>query len=530
MFYQEIQKVLTPIYKLRYLTLFLSAVSILMGLVPPYLMGILIDDITYYGGHRAYFIIGSLIGVLVLGFFLDWSQSLAWNNMINKGAGMVRSYLFENVLHKNYRFFIDHPIGDINNKVINDAYLYTQNKIAAMPTILLNFMHITVILVFLYHMDVYMTVAAMIFSVVFFAVCAYINKFLKKSSIKERKGFSALMNTANETLMGINTIQLYTVEDFFAHRFEKSVDKYEKLLIRLKLFQSLTTSATTSLIGIMTAFAVLSGIFFLSIERITVGGVVAFYLFLPRLSEPIRNLSNFNIEGQTAKAVAERLEELITKEVRPKTELEKIEHIEQLGFKNLGFRYPDTEEAVLSNINMELVRGDSVAVIGTSGTGKSTLLRLLKRQVDPTQGEILVNGKNHTTIDWHSYIDRIAVLTQQVFVFDATLQENISFGKKYPEKKIRESAEISMMGHFSMDEQAFGLSGGERQRIGLARAIACDYDVLILDEPTSELDSKTETKIIENLKALQQEKKFIMIVVTHSENVLNNLCNKRLEL
>lgn len=530
MFAQEINKILAPIYKLRYLSLFMSGANILVGLIPPFLMGVLIDDINYYGGRSAYFIIGSLIGVLVLCFFLDWSQSLVWASMINKATRIVRSYLFENVLHKNYRFFIDNSIGDINNKIINDAYLYTQNKIAAMPTIILNFMHIIVILVFLYHMDVYMTLAAVVFSVAFFALYTYMNKYLKKSAVNERKGFSVLWNTANETLLGANTIQLYTVESFFAQRFEKSVDKYGKLLMRLKLFQSLTTSATTSLIGIMTVFAVLSGMFFLSIESITIGGVVAFYLFLPRLSEPIRNLSDFNIGGQTAKAVEKRLEELITKETRAKTDLEKIDYIETLGFENLSFHYPDTNEHALNNINIELKRGDCMAVIGSSGTGKSTLLRLLKRQLEPTQGKILVNDKTHTDIDWHSYIDRIAVLSQDVFIFDATIQENISFGKKYKEKQIRDSAMLSLMDHFSLDEQAVGLSGGERQRIGLARALACDYDILILDEPTSELDQKTETKIIENLKTLQQEKKFIMIVVTHSENVLKNLCNRKLEL
>lgn len=527
---KEINNALKPIYKLRYLVLFVSGITILVGLITPNLMGILIDDINYNNGYNSYFIIGSIIGTLALYFFLDWMQSYAWHNMENKGAGLVRSHIFSNVIHKNYRFFMDHPIGDVNNKVLNDSYIYAQNKISTMPTLVLNFIHILAICSILFYKNIYMTIAAIIFSVLFFVLYSYINKYLRKHSIREREGFSSLMNTANETLMGVNTIQLYTVEEYFARRFEHSVDKYERLLIKLKLFQSLAKSSTTVLVSMMTVFSVLVGIFFVNLETISIGSIVAFYLFLPRLSDPIKNLADFNISLQTAKAVENRLEELITTEMRKETNLEKIDKIEQLSFNNLGFTYPNSAEEVLKNVNVTLNRGDSLAIIGTSGTGKTTLLRLLKQQVYPTSGEILINNKNHTQIDRLSYIERIAVLTQEVFIFDSSLQENISFGKKYPEKLIRDSAKLCMIDHFSLDEHAFGLSGGERQRIGLARAIACDYDVLILDEPTSNLDAQTENKIIENLKQLQNDKNFIMIVVTHSESILNKLCNKRLEL
>jgi ABC-type bacteriocin/lantibiotic exporter with double-glycine peptidase domain len=122
------------------------------------------------------------------------------------------------------------------------------------------------------------------------------------------------------------------------------------------------------------------------------------------------------------------------------------------------------------------------------------------------------------------------VLPQDVYIFNSTLHDNIGFGKEHPEKRIRDVAKLSAIDHFSLDESALGLSGGERQRVGLARALACDYDVLILDEPTSNLDQETETAIIENLKQVQKETNCIMIVVTHSANVIENLCTKHLEL
>lgn len=526
----EIKQALIPIYKLRYFALLASIANILVALVSPLLMSQLIDEINNYYGQNPYFIIGSILGVYALAFVLNYIGKYTWSNMENRGAGIVRAYLFKNVLHKNYRFFMDNPIGYINSKVINDSYLYAKYKISSMPMLVLNILQIIFICAVLFTINVYMTIASMLFSIVFFLVHMYLNRHLRISTKKERESFSNLTNIANETLMGINTIQLYSVEDFFAHRFEKSVDKYERILLKNKMNENLIKSSTTTLVGIMTVVSILVGLFFVNVGNVSAGGIVAFYLFLPYLSQPIKELAEFNIALQAAKAVEERLEELITEEVRIEEGLEKIDEIEKVECKNLSFSYSENNEFVLNNVNISLNRGDSIAIIGRSGTGKTTLLRLLKKQLEPSYGEILINGKNKTQIDRQSYINRIAVLTQEVFIFDSTLNENISFGKKYPEKTIRNAATYSCIDHFSMDENSFGLSGGERQRIGLARALACDFDVLILDEPTSELDKKTEDQVIQNLKKLQQERNFIMIVVTHSENLLTKLCNKRLEL
>jgi len=495
-------------------------------------MGLLIDDLYPYPGESsAYiYIIGTIVGLLLVCLFLDWLQGYLWADLINRGAGIVRSFFFSNVLHKNYKFFQEHPVGDINNKVINDSYIYVQSKLVMMPTLLLNLLHIIVIFGFLLVLNVYMKLMTIAFSLMFFAAYSQINKHLRKSAVKEREAFSTLISEANETLTGIDTIQLYAAENHSAGYFEKLVDKYEHRLSKLKYWQTLSKAATNTITSIIPVAAIMAGIFYLvGGGDITVGNIIAFYYFLPRLKEPIKALTDFNIDIQNAKAVEERLEELLTKEVREQAQLEEIDKIDELEFKNLGFGYPDGE-TVLSGLNVKLRRGDALAITGPSGAGKSTMMRLLKRQVAPSEGEIAINGKNYVDIDPASYIERIAVLPQDVFIFDSTLHDNISFGRKRPEKRIRDAAKLSAIDHFSMDDNALGLSGGERQRVGLARALASDYDVLILDEPTSNLDNETECVIIENLREVQRETNCIMIVVTHSANILEKLCTKHLEL
>ena len=529
----EVTKVLQPLRKRRRLVVFISGLHILVGLLPPYLIGLLIDEIypSIEDNSTYLFMIGSILGLLLVFFLLDWLQGYMWTDLINRGAGIVRSFFFENVLHKNYRFFLDHSVGDINNKVINDSYLFVQARLMVMPTLLLNQLHIVVIFILLFALNSTMMIMTVVFSLLFFGIYMQINKHLRKSVVKERESFSTLLNEANESLSGIDTVQLYSAENYTAKHFSDLVDTYEHRLSNLKYWETLSKAGTNSILSIISVTAILAGIFYLTQGGdITIGTIIAFYYFLPRLKEPVMALTNFNIDMQNAKAVTGRLEELLINEKSEQSHLEAITKITQLEFKDMGFGYPDDDEMILSDLNVTLQPGDSLAITGPSGTGKSTLMRLLMRQIDPSQGKLLINGEDCIDINPVSYTARISILPQDVYVFDSTLHENIDFGRGYPEKAIRDAATLSALDHFSMDESALGLSGGERQRLGLARALVGDYDVLILDEPTSELDSETESIIIENLKEVQRATNCIMIVVTHSALTLEKLCNKQLKL
>ena len=528
----DISKALRPLHRRRNVVVFVSVMYILIGLLPPYLISLLIDDLyPDFAGASAYLvIISAIIGWLLICFLLDWLQEYLREDLMNHGAGIARSLSFWSVLHKDYRFFLNHSVGDINNKVINDSATYVKAKLMMIPTLLLNALHLIILFAFLFLLNTYMTLLVLLFSVVYLLAYSVINKKLRFYSKKEREGFSGLMTEANETLAGVDTIQLYAGEDYAAEYFEKLVDTYEEDLTVLKFWQTLSKAATNTITNIVPVVAIIAGIFYLTLGGdITIGNMLAFYYFLPRLKDPIKAITDFNIDLQNANAVEARIEELLTTEIDESIELAHIDKIDKLEFIDLGFSYHDGKE-VLKDLNLQLKRGDSLAITGCSGSGKTSLLRLLKRQLTPTNGVLTVNDRDYTRLDVASYISRIAVLPQDVFIFDDTLHDNISLGKDFSEGHVRSVAKLSAIDHFSMDENALDLSGGERQRIGLARALACEYDVLILDEPTSELDHETECLIIENLKAVQQETNCIMIVVTHSSNILEKLCTRELAL
>ena len=522
----KVNECLKPLIKFRMVIIFVSAITIVFSLFPPLLIRTLIDSLEESNIH---FLVVTILAALLVYFSLDFFTKYLWDILLARGKGAVRGFLFENILHKEYDYFITHSIGDINNKLLNDSEIYTKHRLMLVPTLILNIVHIGVVTVFLAFINIYMTVGALIFSFTFYGIYKIVNKYLRTTTIKERESYSDMLGAANETLMGINTIQLYSVENYFAKYFEKIVDKYETRLIKFKMYKGLAKSATVAIISLLPIASVISAIILMPIVNISVGDILAFYTLLPSLNEPLKNLTTFNIESQNSLAIEKRLEELLENPKSTNNSLKEIKKIENIQFENLGFDHEKGKKS-FRNLNTKLNIGDALAITGPSGTGKTTMLRMLKRRKNPTEGKILLNGIDALEISVESYVERIAVVTQDIFIFDGTIAENISLGHKYSEKKIRDSATTACLEHLSLDYNATTLSGGEKQRVAIARALACDFDVLILDEPTSELDLETEIKIIENLKKFQEENDCILIVVTHSENVIQNLCTKVLKL
>lgn len=528
---KRIDKALAPIYKQRVSVIALKGIKILVSLIPPILTGRLVNNLNQYDGELAFFYIGMIASVLVFYFLLDWAQDYFWYKMEFTGTGIICSFLFTNVIRKSFLYHKNHSVGDLESKVVHDAGIYAHAKISMIPMLFLNIIHILVILALLFYHDLPMTFATAAFSAVFYLVYKFINRCIRKAMLKERDGYSEMLTTTHETLAGVNTIQLYGEEEYFANRFAKVVDKYEQSLIKLRKWKGLSLAANNKLVGLLPLAAVFVGLYLYRADIVTVGigTIVSFYMLLPSLADPIKSLTEFNIDHQNAKAVEGHLEELLVSETQANNKLEQIDKIHSLEFSNICYKYDDGTE-VLWDVNFTIKPGDALAVVGPSGAGKTTFLRMLKRQLQPSWGQILINNKNHHLVDEKSYINRIAVLTQDIFVFDDSIIANIKFGKDLSDEEVKHLARICVLDHLDLNDTAIKLSGGERQRLGLARALACQYDVLILDEPTTELDIATEATIIQNLKEVQQENGCIFIVITHSQKVLDNLCNKHLTL
>jgi len=526
---KQIDAVLQPVYKQRGKIIALKAANILVSILPPLLTTQLIDNLLQDSGSQAIQYILTIAGILVVYFVLDWGQDYFWHRMEYIGTGLVRAHIFSNVVRKNYMFFKEHNIGEIESKVVHDAEIYAQSKLSRVPLLILNVMHVAVILIILLFINLILMLTVTAFGVVFYIFYKFINKRLRVASLKEREGLTDVLTNTNEILAGAPTIQLYGEAKYFAKRFGETVDKYEHLLIKLRKWKGLALASTNKIVGLLPLAVVFVGLGLYATGAISMGYVFMFYILLPYLADPIKSLTEYNIDTQNARAVERRLEEMLSEKKTKRIDLVSIDKINRLEFMDISYSYTN-DNPVLEYLSFNITPKDAIAVVGPSGAGKTTFLRMLKRQVLPTSGKILVNGIGLNDIAEKSYLNRVTVVSQEIFVFDANIRENIKFGKEVTDERMARIVELCALEHLNLDDNALNLSAGERQRLGLARALACEFDILILDEPTAELDHDTELRIIETLKRVQQKRECMLIVVTHSKSVINELCNKMLNL
>ena len=265
-------------------------------------------------------------------------------------------------------------------------------------------------------------------------------------------------------------------------------------------------------------------------DRMTVGAFFAFATALFMLYTPIKRISSLYNQAQDAVVANERMFELLNNQPTIQSgKIELKEKIEHFSVLNTSLNYND--KTALNNISLGVDRGESIALVGDSGAGKSSLVNLLVRFYDPSEGEIMINEKyNIKALTLESLHQRIAYVTQRIYIFNDTIAQNVAYGQEFDEQKVinalkkahaLEFVELLEDGINTMlTENGNNLSGGQRQRIALARAIYKEPDVLILDEATSALDNKSEALIQKALHNLKSE--MMTITVAHRLSTIEN--------
>jgi len=430
----------------------------------------------------------------------------------------MRNDAFDKILFQPLRFFHFNPTGELISRVSADI---ERIQTAASET-LAEFLKQSAILIFLiiaiFAIDWKLAAASVVLAPLVFYPTLWFGKKLRLLSKSNQQEMADMANLLYETLTGNRIVKAFTMEKAEAGKFRKVTQRIFKLNLRQKMTHSLSSPLMEILGVLVTAGFVLYARAQIINQRMSPGFFVAFIFMLIKLYDPVRRMSGINNSFQQAFGASGRVFEILSLDTEKDTGREVLHGLSnQIEFEDVRFAY-EPGVPVLDGISFTVRRGEVVAIVGPSGAGKSTLVNLLPRFYDVTAGRVVIDGQEVRDLQLQSLRSQVAVVTQDVILFNDTIRANIAYGDPAAgEEAIVRAAKAALVDDFVTDygatigERGLRLSGGERQRISIARAILKNAPILILDEATSSLDAESEALVQQALQNLMEGRTTIVI-------------------
>jgi subfamily B ATP-binding cassette protein MsbA len=515
---QVFKTIVWPRRNLLFIGLILIIVSRLAGLVLPGATKYLIDDVIVNKDvHMLRLVLAAVIGAIVLqaitSFLLTRLLSVEAQHLISQ----LRVKVQKQVLQLPTRFFDNQKSGALVSRIMNDVEgvrnIVGTGLVQLVGGILTAVLSLALMIRISPLMTLYVLVPIAIFGIISLKAFAYIRPIFR-----ERGQLNAeVTGRLTETLNGVRVIKGFHAEQQEIRTFEQGVEKLFLNVRKSLTSTSLITSLGTFLLGLASTGIMGFGGYLIMQGELTFGDFLSFTIYLGFMIAPIIQMSNIGSQLTEAFAGLDRTEELMNLAIEDDgttrtTPLGRINgHIK---FENVSFAYEEGKP-VLKDISFEAPAGSVTALVGTSGSGKTTIAGLAATFLNPDQGKITIDGTDLSTVSLASYRSQLGVVLQDDFLFEGTLRENMLFPRPHAsEAELQQAIRAAHVDEFTnrfelgldtvIGERGVKLSGGQRQRVAIARAILANPRVLILDEATSNLDTESESYIQQSLQQLMQ--------------------------
>jgi subfamily B ATP-binding cassette protein MsbA len=464
------------------------------------------------------------IGVVILftlkGIF-TFTNNYLMSSIGAKIVKTVRDAVYEKILKLPMSYFYKDSSGNLISKVLNDVDLLKNTVAFTIKDFLVEGLTIIVLAGVALYRRWDLALLSFVVLPLLIYVIAKIGVRLHDVGMKTRLRIAKVTTLLHETLNGIKIIKAFTMENAMIKRYENALQEHYRNTMREVITEEFSVLLTETLAGIGVALIIFYGGFLVVNDRISSGDFFSFVAAILLMYTPLRRLSRVNASFQRGRNVLERLREIIFFEEEP----DKGKSIDIKGhivFKNVSFKYPLSKDYALKNINFEINPGETVAIVGSSGAGKSTIVDLIAGFWYPNEGDILIDGISIREISLHSLRSQIALVTQDIILFNDSIINNIKFGNiTSTREEVEKSAKIADAHDFivklpssyesTVGEKGVLLSGGQKQRITIARAILREPKILIFDEATASLDTESEEKIQKALEEMRKGRTTIVI-------------------
>lgn len=446
---------------------------------------------------------------------------------------MNRRRLFVHFTGLSERFYSKNGVGKLLSYFMNDVTTVREaismgiNQTANSSILLVS----TIVMLLITNVPLYLVAASIAPLLLIPVIVVWLGPIIRRRSLQVQEALGVMTESAEEQFGGIRVTKKFAVEDTMKRRFGTTVDRIRDKQLRLVRVSSLFQSIIPFLGATSLIIALLFGGYLTILGRITVGNFVALTLYIRMLMNPLQQIGNVINVVQRARASLDRLNDLLGKQADIK-ELPGAKELDQenpgIEVRDLSFSYEDADgqeegaRQVLRGIQLDVPPGSTLGIIGRTGSGKTTLMKLLLRTFDPPPGKVLIGGVDIRKLTLKSLREGIAYVPQDGFLFSSTIRENIAFYKRDTEPAVVEEAarkarvydnivEFPDKFETRLGERGITLSGGQRQRTSLARGIIKDAPILILDDSVSAVDAVTETEIMETIRDIRAGKTTIII-------------------
>jgi ATP-binding cassette subfamily B protein len=439
----------------------------------------------------------------------------------------LKNEIYSHYQKLDFTFYKKNATGDLMNRISEDVsqvrmylgpgIMYSINLVA------LSILIITEMIKISPYLTVFVLIPLPIMSFLIYKVSSKMNLMSKDVQVEQ----SMLSTLAQETFAGIRVVKAYSREKEVHDKFNKSAKTYKAKSMRMVIFNAFFMPTIVFLIGLSTLLTIYIGGKLTYNNSISIGGIVAFIFFVNKLTWPFASIGWVTSINQRAAASQTRINEfLMTEPIIKNTSSETFDFEGGIEFKNVSYTYENSGITALKDISFTLKKGETLGVIGRTGSGKTTILNLLMRQLDVDSGELLIDGQPIKSINLDQFRGQTGIVPQDVFLFSDTIANNIKFGSNDAaismERVIESAKKAHVYDNISafpdqfetlLGERGVNLSGGQKQRISIARALIRDPKLLLLDDCLSAVDTETEEIILNHLK--EEFNQRTSIIVSH---------------
>ena len=477
------------------------------------------------------------IGLFVLLAVDCYSRFFIGNYGHVMGAKMeydMRQEIFEHMQKLSFSFYDDAKVGQLMSRITSDLFDITELLHHGPENIILSVLKIVGAFVILMNINGWLVLAAFIVLRFMFAFAFLLNKKMRGAFKRNREKIAEINAQIEDNLSGIRVVKSFANEDIEAEKFKIGNDGF--LAAKKNSYHYMGSFQAG--VGVFTTLiqvnVILVGGILIAYQKVDISDLITFLLYIGVFTDPIRTLVDFTEQFQNGYTGFERFREIMS--IQPDIEDAKdavvLPHVKgDITFENVSFQYQENQENVLNHINLQVPAGAYMALVGSSGAGKTTLCSLIPRFYDVTDGRILVDGQDIRKVTLKSLRDQIGMVQQDVYLFAGTIMENIRYGKPdATEAEVIEAAKNANAHEFIMSfpdgyetdigQRGIKLSGGQKQRLSIARVFLKNPPILIFDEATSALDNESEKVVQDSLEKLAKNR--TTFVIAHRLTTIQN--------